>query len=95
MHANGDATSVGSDGRTHRKAISPFDSLSTSVFGPTVRVAEDVPGLVDADHLADIATEVGMMPPSKRTIRASDHGRIRLLVDTKNFVQRRQLDTPA
>jgi hypothetical protein len=51
--------------------------------------------MVDDDHLSGVAAEVRMVSPSKRTICASDRGRIRLLVDTKNFVQRRQLDTPA
>jgi len=65
------------------------------VGGPSFRVPKDVPSIVDDDHLSGVAAEVRMVSPSKRTICASDRGGIRLLVDTKNFVQRRQLDTPA
>jgi hypothetical protein len=60
------------------------------VAGPTFRVAEDVPRLVDADHLANVAAEVGVMPPSQLTIGAPDGGRIGVGLDTQNGVQGRQ-----
>jgi hypothetical protein len=55
-----------------------------------LRVAEDVTGLVDADHLANVAAEVRMMPPSELAIGASDRRGIGFGIDAQNGVQGRQ-----
>jgi hypothetical protein len=60
------------------------------VASPAFRVAEDVPGLVDADHLGDVATEVRMMLPCELAISAADRCDVGFGIDTQNGVQGRQ-----
>ena len=59
------------------------------VAGASLRVAHDVPCIVDAGHVAGIAAEVRMMTPSERTIGASDRGRIGFWIDAQNGIQGR------
>ena len=49
------------------------------VVGSSFGVADDVPRIVDAGHVAGVAAEVRMMPPSERTIGVPDRGRVGIL----------------
>jgi hypothetical protein len=64
------------------------------VSGSSFRVSQDVPGIVEDHHLLRVAPEVRMVPPRERAVGASDRGRIRVLFDTENGVEGRQVACP-